>query len=186
MVAERGGRRRRPKTPLEHTATAKSYADAAKPAEPPPPDLALPDDLLYFREHAYAVAAAEKFKNWLLNHVAYNRIPLDGCIIPVTLLPIYVEESLLARIHWPEPARDEDVGADPDYWAPQDESDAMACGLTVRRTRSRERDAATLPGCHGKTPGGRPCPTLRRYGERFCGACRRIELERMRRCGEGG
>lgn len=144
-----------------------------------PPDLAsLPADLHYRRERTYANAAACRFENWLQQHCAENRIPLDNIFRAYTLVTLYVRCMLLARVEWPEcfvPVAEEPEEPEPDVAY---EADAIRAGLTIqRRRRGDRRPAANLPGCAG---GNGTCTRMRRYGERYCPKCRKLELERLR------
>ncbi len=175
-------RRNRPATPLEQTRHAVHRANGAavdavtgEAAQAPP--VLLSDDLLYSRERMYVIAAASRFEHWLLSHIASIGVPLDDCLRPATLLPIYVEACLLLRVRYP--AFRVQVEDEPDdEWFPRDEVEAVAVGLSVRRPRRRDRrPEPELPGCQGD---GGTCARLRRFGERFCSVCRTSELRRLR------
>lgn len=135
-------------------------------------------DLLYQRERATAIAHALRFKRWLLLHVAAHGIPLDNVMVPVLLLTVYVEATLLLRVKYPatRPVEcpDED---EPEYWRPRNAEEAAEVGLYMPRKWPRKPAPATLPGCQAD---GGTCTGLRRYGERFCSQHRRAELARMR------
>lgn len=173
MVDELPRKAAKKKTVLRsHAAPPPRQADQP-PADTPP--VLLTPDLLYNRERAYALEAAERFERWLLTHVAEQRIPMDLVIRQVTILTWYVRYFLLARVEWPElyllPDADE-------HWMPATEAEAIAVGLSIDRPRRRPKPtAAMLPGCKGM---GGACLNLRQYGERFCPGCRRVELERLR------
>lgn len=198
-------RERRATTPLQKAAEAVRVANAPDAPRPkrkngqpavPPPDFGprcddpadLSPPLLYRREMAYAMCYALRFERWLLEFIAAAGIPLDSCILPVTLLPIYVEACFKARIAFPgclpapvEPADDESDAEAELAW---DIPTAVAEGLSVHCRPERTRPLpANLPGCNGTDDSGNACARLRRYGERFCPVCRRKELERMRQGG---
>jgi len=189
---------RRPVTPLERAAR-QVHADnapgkvagrnGAAPPEhgPPVPPESLPPDLLYQRERAYAQCMSQRMEWWLLHHMADMDIRHDlrverrlerrlGRII--ALVPAYVEAVLMARLLYPGsfPPPDVDEEAEEE---PLDEGAAMSQGLTVYAPRVRRKLAPPdLPGCQGD---GGACPRLRRYGERFCPRCRKVERERMKK-----
>lgn len=185
MVAEHGGRRKKKRgrgTPLERA--AEQVHATNNPHDKPPPGTAtaeaapeqrsLSPDLLYQRERAYARAAADNFERWLVYHVAAERIQMDSVMRVVELIVIFVECMLLARVKWPDLYTSDDVEDD---WTPQTASEAAACGLYVKPPKRDRLLAPTLPGCQG---GAGHCQRLRRYGEKYCPACRAVEVRRMR------
>lgn len=177
---------KRPNTPLERTAR-RAPAEPVIGETPPAVDriidpAELPRDLRYQRERAYAVCMSLRFERWLLEHVAQHGIPLDDCLRVVTLLPIYVEAVLKARIVYPgyfpvSEVDEEDEPVDLEW----DEDAAAEEGLSVYPPpRPRTLPVPSLPGCHGTGEDGGECRLLRRYGDLFCPSCARKERQRMR------
>lgn len=176
---------KRPNTPLERTARRGEgepvVGESREPADRIIDPAELPRDLLYQRERAYAVFTSLRFERWLLEHIAKHGIPLDDCLRVVTLLPIYVEAVLKARIEFPGyfPKTEVDEEDEP-VDLPWDEEAASEEGLSIYPPpQPRLMPAPSLPGCQG-TDDGCPCQELRRYGDRFCPRHMRIERQRMR------
>lgn len=164
-------------SPPEHSGFIFDPADLAPLPGSPRPDRQ--HDLVYQREKCYAIFTGYRFEQWLIQLAAEQRVPLDDCLRCVTLLTCYVEAFMLAAATWPdlyalaEPPQIDSVG-----WT---EGDAAEMGLSVQAPpRRRERPAPALVGCHGTDGTGSACLNLRRYGEKFCPACRSKELEKMR------
>lgn len=196
-------RKRAPKAPRKPESSYVLVAPPLQPGETPPPPVPvlLSPDLLFNRERAYAMHAVAGFRGWLLEHMAARSVTLDHwpytdvfdmlnaarrrgrlsdgnrSLLVVELLTAFVEANLLLRVRFP--AYRVVVEDEPDDdWAPRDESEAVAVGLSIRHPRKSDpRPEAELPGCQGD--GGR-CVGLRRFGERFCPSHRAAELKRMR------
>jgi hypothetical protein len=180
-VTHRGRRRRRslelrPQTPAAGLWTGIDPAD-------------LSSDLVYLRERSYAHYRTRRFEDWLLSLACARGVPLPKVETFIYYLVARVQLQLLAPVLWPQfytvPADDGDDDEPPTeiYVAVRHESEAHAHGMTVRRVRRTDRHLPTLPGCQGKPDGGGACANLRAYGERFCPACRKAELARLRAAG---
>lgn len=197
-------REKRPTTPLQRAAAAIHAAnlpDAPRKhktkAAIPPPEFgpavdveALPDDLLYTREGAYAMCVTLRLRHWLFEaidpvaewHDADRTIRLDhpDLPLPFALLSIYVEATLKSRILFPD-CRNRVEFDDAEDTADDlqlSEADAKAAGLMIRRRKRPAKEKPSLPGCQGFA--GEVCMRLRHVGERFCPTCRKKELDRLR------
>jgi hypothetical protein len=173
--------RRKPITPLEKSAAPPAEVEAQQQAaEPPDLDTKEGRPLLRARELAYAVCMSLRLEKWLLQYIAAHGIPLDNCLVAVTLLPIYVEACLKAFILYPQYLPHEQVDeADEELVA--DPRAARAAGLQPVASRpGKRKPVPTLPGCPGVYL---PCGELRRYGERLCPGCGKVMRRLVRQQG---
>lgn len=185
-------RERRPITPLQRAADQVRIDNAPgavrkhpKTKAPlPPPEFGPPVEidqldthLLYRRELAYAMCMSLRVERWMLEYVAAVGIPLDNCLLPVLLVPIYVEATLKSRILFPDDYMPVEVEEEEEVEL--DVFEARRAGLTVKRPKRVRKPKPNLPGCHGFL--GANCNNLRRYGEKFCPSCRKKEIDRLRR-----
>jgi hypothetical protein len=129
---------------------------------------------------AIAMCMSLRMERWLYDRVAAWGIPLDNCLLSITLLTIYVEAMLKALVRFPEylptviVEDDEPAGRE---WIVED-GDAYRAGLhPVRKRPGKRKPVPSLPGCPGVDE---PCLNLRRGGERYCPDCAHTVRTRLR------
>jgi hypothetical protein len=201
-------RERRPITPLQRAADQvridnapgavrkhpKTKAPLPPPEFGPPVELDhLTEGLVFRREQALVTCLSLRVRRWLLErfdpvsmwYVRWQQrihtLEQPDLPLPFALLPIYVEAVLKARVLFPDDCSRVELEADEDeadvlQW---DEATATDQRLTIHaRPKKARKPKPNLPGCQGFL--GAECANLRRFGEKYCPACARKELERIR------